>query len=32
LTVAIGVEEEIKEAQAKEETVAKPPIEHRAAA
>jgi len=32
LTVAMGVEEEIEEQAAKEETVAEPPVEHRAAA
>lgn len=32
LTVAMGVEEEMKEEEAKKETVAEPPVEHRAAA
>jgi hypothetical protein len=32
LTVAMGVEEEAKEEKTKKETVAKPPVKHRAAA
>jgi hypothetical protein len=32
LTVAMGVEEEVTEEAAKRETVAEPPVEHRAAA